>query len=139
MNTVSDADDRRAVSDLIIGAFACLDNKDWAGYASKYAEDGILELPWAKKSQKDLEAQTELDLSRFSATHHISTNHVIEIEGDTARSSSYLIAVHVFADPAVHADVGITYVGEHRRTPDGWKHTHVRVTPIWTAGAELGL
>ena len=43
------------------------------------------------------------------APHHAMTNHLIELDGDKARSRSYL------------AGGGGLYTAEHVRTPDGWR------------------
>lgn len=117
--------DRTAVSDLLLDFARRLDEKDWDGYASNFTEDGVLELPWKRQGRQGLAEHVAADLSRFHATQHYSTNHVIDIEGDTACSRSYLIGVHVLdpSDPSRHADVGGWYDCELRRTADGWKFT----------------
>ena len=69
------------------------------------------------------------DLGRFHATHHISANHSIEIDGDTASSRSYVLAMHV-VDPDDQASQwlgGGWYDNEYRRTADGWRLTRVRI------------
>ena len=76
------------------------------------------------------------DLGRFHATHHISANHSIEIDGDTARSRSYVLAMHVvdLDDQSSQWLGGGWYDNEYRRTADGWR-TRVRITPVWDIGA----
>lgn len=133
--------DRVAISDLLLDFARCLDERDWEGYASNFAEDGVLELPWKRVRQAELAGYVSANLSRYQGTLHYSTNHVIEIEGDTARSRSYLLAVHLLdgSDPSRHADAGGWYDCEYRRTPDGWRFTRVRVSIAWTGGEPLTL
>jgi hypothetical protein len=86
--------------------------------------DGILELPWSTvRGRSAIRANIEADLARFAATVHYSSNHEIEIAGDTARSRSSLLAIHVLnsSDPARH---------DYRKTTDGWKFTRVRVNVV---------
>jgi hypothetical protein len=73
----------------------------------------------------------------FCGTHHMSTNHAIQIDGDRANTRSYLQAVHL-TDPddnTQHHDVGGWYDNELVRTPDGWRFTRVELSFVWTAGA----
>lgn len=39
--------DRAAISDLIVEFARCLDVRDWEGYVANFADDGVLELPFA--------------------------------------------------------------------------------------------
>jgi len=129
--------DRALVGDLLMRFARALDEKDWAGYAALYAEDGVLHLPWGEPHpQAILRESTEANLGRFHATHHISANHQIQIDGDTAASRSSLPAVHV-ADLLAesHWTVAGWYDCEYRRTPDGWRFTRVAITPVWQTGS----
>jgi 3-phenylpropionate/cinnamic acid dioxygenase small subunit len=131
--------DRAQISDLLHAFARALDTKDWQAYVETYAEDGVVELPWATVERAELAEFVSRDLGRFHATHHISSNHAIEIDGDTARSRSYLLSMHVL-DPDDQASqwlAGGWYDNEYRRTPDGWKLTRVQITPVWQIGQRL--
>jgi 3-phenylpropionate/cinnamic acid dioxygenase small subunit len=128
--------DRAQISDLLHAFARALDTKDWQAYADTYADDGVVELPWATVPRGELADFVSRDLGRFHATHHISSNHQIEIDGDTARSRSYLLAMHVL-DPDDQESqwlAGGWYDNEYRRTPAGWRLTRVRITPVWQIG-----
>lgn len=129
--------DRARISDLLHEFARALDTKDWDAYAATYAEDGVLELPWATLRKPELAEFVSRDLGRFHATHHLSANHAIEIEGDAARSRSYVLAMHVLDpdDQATQWLGGGWYDNEYRRTADGWRLTRVRITPVWDIGA----
>ena len=132
--------DRAEIGDLLHEFARRLDAGEWDGYAATFAPDGVFELPWAKRTGRDeIAAAAKADLERFDAVMHYSTNHVIEIDGDTARTRSYLVGVHVAdkAEPAVHADAGGWYDCELRRTGEGWRFTNVRVTVAWCGGLAL--
>ena len=128
------------ISDLLVRFASALDTRDFAGYAALYTHDGILELPDPKASchftlrQPELAEAVPKSLGRYSATHHLSCNHQIDIDGDRAKSRSYLQAVHVGIGPRDHWSAGGWYDCEYRREPDGWRFTRVRLTAVWLDG-----
>jgi hypothetical protein len=58
---------------------------------------------------------------------HCTSDFVIDIDGDEARSRCYLIAVNNAAAPIISATA--VYEDVLRRTPDGWRFVHRKVTP----------
>jgi ketosteroid isomerase-like protein len=134
---VRELHDRAMISELLLRFARALDERDWEGYAALYADDGVLQLPWGPPRPKGILADdTEANLGRFAATQHISSNHQIAIDGDSATSRSYLQAVHVI-DP--ESEDGLWTVGgwydcAYRRTPDGWRFARVALIPVWGLG-----
>jgi 3-phenylpropionate/cinnamic acid dioxygenase small subunit len=133
--------DRTAISELLHSFARALDTRDYQAYADNYAEGGTLELPDPKRPGNKivLEKAKMLELvpkslGRYAATHHISANHQIQVEGDAATSRSYLVAVHVNNDPTDHWSLGGWYDCDYVRTGAGWKFSRVRLTPIWVSG-----
>lgn len=136
--------DRAAISDLLIDFARCLDEGDYESYAANFTEDGILELPFhTHRGRAGMADYVRHNLGAFVRTHHLSGNHAIDIEGDTARSRSYVQAVHV-KDPGDDSDIatlGGWYHCEYRRTEHGWRFTRVALTRVWTSGIaeEIGM
>lgn len=132
--------DRALISDLLFSFASCLDAKDYEGYAANFAEGGYVELPDPTTGgtfRMPKERMPELmphGLARYSGTHHISTNHQITVDGDTAASRSCLQAVHVGATPFDHWDGGGWYDSTYRRTPQGWKFASVKLGILWLTG-----
>jgi hypothetical protein len=58
---------------------------------------------------------------------HCTSDFVIDIDGDDARSRCYLIAVNNAAAPIVSATA--VYEDVLRRTADGWRFVHRKVAP----------
>ena len=58
---------------------------------------------------------------------HCTSDFVIDIDGDEARSRCYLIAVNNAAAPIISATA--VYDDVLRRTPDGWRFVHRKVSP----------
>lgn len=135
--------DRAQISELLFSFAAALDTKDWQRYAENYADDGYIELPDPQSStggtfvlyKAKLLELVPKSLGRYVATHHISTNHQIRIDGDRAESRSYLQAVHVAGKPTDHWTAGGWYDCRYVRTPAGWKFAQVKLTAVWLAGA----
>jgi SnoaL-like domain len=132
--------DRASISDLLFRFARALDTKDFGAYTALYASDGVLELPDPRSGSYFTLRQAELtealprSLGRYSATHHLSCNHQIEISGDRATSRSYLQAVHVGSEPRQRWSAGGWYDCEYRREQRGWRFTRVRLTAVWLDG-----
>lgn len=135
--------DRAAISDLLVDFARALDDKDWAGYADNYAEDGELAImpTVAHKGRAGMAEFVAGSLGGFAGTHHLSTNHAITLDGDTATTRSYLIAAHVLDadEPGRHADVAGWYRCRVRRTSEGWRFTHVMLETRYASGEPLVL
>ncbi|MFJ4620714.1 nuclear transport factor 2 family protein [Streptomyces sp. NPDC088812] len=133
--------DRAAISDLLIDFARALDDKDWEGYAANYAEDGVLAISptVAHTGRAGLAEFVAGSLGRYAGTHHLSTNHAIAIDGDEATTRSYLVAAHVLdaSDPSRHADGAGWYRCRLRRTPQGWRFTHVALEIVHVSGEPI--
>jgi hypothetical protein len=127
--------DRASISDLLIDFARRIDEQDPRGYAANFTEDGVLELPFGVFEGR--EAILNLPGPQPPmGTHHLSTNHMIELNGDQARSRSYLQATHIadIAVPERNWKAGGWYDCEYRRTAEGWKFTRVTLTVRWAGG-----
>jgi len=133
--------DRAAISDLLIDFARALDDQDWEGYAANYTDDGVLAIsPTIAHTGRDGMAQfVAAGLGQYAGTHHLSANHAIAVDGDTAVTRSYLIAAHVLDadDPYQHADGAGWYRCQLRRTEHGWRFAHVTLEIRYLAGQPL--
>ncbi|MDF1552280.1 MAG: nuclear transport factor 2 family protein [Deferrisomatales bacterium] len=139
--------DRAHISDLLYRFASCLDNKDYQGYAANFVDGGYVEIPEPTSTSGETfrmpkEKMPELmphGLGKYTGTHHLSTNHQIEIEGDSATSRSYLQAVHVGPTPFDHWDGGGWYDCTYRRTPEGWRFVTVKLSVLWITGNPVSM
>lgn len=130
-------EDRQAVSDLMLAFGAALDAKDWDAYAGLFLEDGKFTIEGqARHGREEIVSGPRRDLDRYAALQHYSTNHKVELAGDEATASHYLIAIHVHdaGEMAVHGDAGGRYDCRCVRTADGWRFAEVELTVLWRAG-----
>ncbi|UOZ06033.1 nuclear transport factor 2 family protein [Amycolatopsis sp. WQ 127309] len=129
--------DRTLISDVLHRFAQNLDTKHWQDWLDLFTEDGVLELPGNHKNKTVLQADGgPKGLMAIHGTHHMSSNHRIDITGDSARTNSYVQAMHVVEpdDEAGDWMVGGWYDHDLRRTADGWKIARVRLTTVWRHG-----
>lgn len=134
--------DRARISDLLVEFARALDERDWDAYAATYVEDGILEIGDAVRMEgrDTIRAATasERGVGGYAGTWHGSSNHAIDVDGDTATTRSYLHGVHLLGGSTFHhADGAGWYDCTLRRTEAGWRFTRVRIHEVWHAGEPL--
>lgn len=130
-----------AIRALITRFGRCQDERRWADYAALFSDDGVLELPFATVTGRaGISAQVESDLGIYVATQHVSTNHDVELDGDTALARATFIATHVTtADGTAFWQGGGVYQFEFRRVDGAWQIARVTLTPGWLSatGTEI--
>jgi SnoaL-like domain len=124
-------EDRALISEAVIKYAVAVDRRDWAMFAdcftdpahADYSENG---LPAADFVRDDLVAIVRDAVSGYTATQHLSPNHVIEFDDhdpDRATCTSYLYAQH---HAGANADGEFLllrgwYTNQMVRTADGWR------------------
>lgn len=141
--------DRAAISELIDRYTILLDTQDESGADPAwpqriFTEDCRLTFPigghtgWAGLTEFHREAK-----QKFTATHHLSGNHAIVLDGDRADVRFHMVATHVHrpetrraarTDPGPLFSIGGHYLGEAVRTEDGWRFSNWTFHVVWTAG-----
>jgi ketosteroid isomerase-like protein len=133
--------DRAQISDLLVEFARTLDERDWDAHVALYAPEGVfmVEDGFRLEGHDELRRTGTADgLARYRGTWHLSANHAISIDGDTAHTRSYLLGVHMLdQDTFRHADGAGWYDCTLRRTADGWRFVTVRVHEVWHAGEPL--
>ena len=128
--------DRAQISDLLVAMARTLDERDGAGYAALYTEDGVLELGEMRAVGREaLAAGVTQNLGGYGAVWHLGANHAIEMDGDRARTRSYVLGAHRHGDDlSRHADMGGWYDTTMVRTAEGWRFESVSASVLWTSG-----
>ena len=97
-------EDRTQISEQVIRYAMGVDRRDWAMFAGCFTDPVYADfsgggIPAATVSRADLVARVSAALNGFTATQHISPNHVIEFDAsDPGRG--YLPLLHVRPAPA---------------------------------------
>ncbi|MGV9361847.1 nuclear transport factor 2 family protein [Amycolatopsis sp. NPDC003731] len=73
----------------------------------------------------------------FTATHHVISGHVVEIDGDTAKIHAHVRAEHWADDGPDRWLVAGFYDNEAVRTAAGWRLSRVKLTATHQENAHL--
>jgi uncharacterized protein (TIGR02246 family) len=116
--------DQEAVAELMIRYATSVDARDMDRYASCFTDD--VEVTGfsggAITGREPYVTWVGTALSRYSHTHHMIGNQVVEVNGDTAHMRSYVQAMHVLAaEPEVMIGLWGIYDDQVVRTANGWK------------------
>ncbi|WP_187369264.1 nuclear transport factor 2 family protein [Baekduia soli] len=118
-------DDIEAIKQLTARYNRAFDSVDVPGYLATWTEDGFFERSNAGRSFQG-HAELEELLTTFGVDgRHVTSDFIIEVDGDRATSSSHLIYLDVDAGFKV-AIFGI-YADELVRTDEGWKFSARRL------------
>ncbi len=137
-------EDREAISRLLYQYGKGLDTLNWEILASIYTDDVELLMVGPTGDVSNALIIKGLDrflktarhlMTRLLGTQHVSTHHEIEVNGDRAKSSSYMTAFHVIPgsddDDDYVAAAGGLYKHEFIRTDAGWRITYMQDGTIW--------
>ncbi|MDT2004128.1 nuclear transport factor 2 family protein [Rhodococcus opacus] len=125
-------EDRALISERVIKYAVAVDRADWEMFAdcftdpvhADYSENGM---PAADFARDDLVGIVREALSGFTATQHLSTNHVIEFDendSDRALCYSYMYAQHHHREGSEDSEFVLlrgSYANHMLRTSDGWR------------------
>src|SRR5258707_15190415 len=125
--------DRAQIGDVLVEYARCADAADWSGMGELFTEDGQAVFAAGSFPGRNFGDAAGAVMAAFFGTHHLSTNHAIEVDGDRANTRSYLQAIHL-TDPddnPQHPAVGGWYDNELVRTPAGWQFTPAQLPSGW--------
>ena len=126
--------DRTDIADVLYRYSSAVDSFDKAGVRSALADD-----IWAQYGNGDpVEGGDKLAdwIAGATATviwqHHLLNVYHINIDGDQAKTLSYLTSYQVFKeDPDAAIILVARYHDELKRTPDGWKISRRVMEVLW--------
>jgi hypothetical protein len=137
-------EDRVEISEQVIRYAMGVDLRDWGMFADCftdpiYADYAAGDSAAGAVARDELVARIAGILDEFTATQHISPNHVIEFdEGDPDRATchSYMYAQHLL-EGSEHGDYYLlrgSYTNHMLRTADGWRIERIVQHPSWSDG-----
>jgi ketosteroid isomerase-like protein len=128
---MSATDDLVAIQQLLARHNTAVDSGDGPEYADTWTRDGSSVTP--NGTTTGWEALTALANSVPRAVpgiRHLTTNHLIRLDGDSATATVYLVAT-AGHDPTRVLTTG-HYADELHRTADGWRFARRVFTPDGT-------
>jgi 3-phenylpropionate/cinnamic acid dioxygenase small subunit len=128
MSEVQELIDRQAITDLISGLGLWLDEKRFDEARSILTEDVVAET--AGGSSRGVEAvAAQARRNHQVPTQHVITNVLVDLDGDRASAGANLVVT--FVRPDSLRTLGERYAFDAVRTPEGWRLSRVRITPVW--------
>ncbi len=133
--------DRDEIRETIVRFATSLDQKDWRRCRSCFTEEIFADCsdlrgdPPATVGADDFVELRRQALSGLS-THHVSTNHLIEVTGDEAICTSSMVIYRRLLAENGHTvfDTHCLYIHGLIRTPAGWKIRSVKQQVFWNTG-----
>ena len=133
--------DHQAIVDTIVRWASALDAKDWGAARACFTDE--VETDYADlrgTGSERLSADAFVELRRTAlerlTTHHMSTNHVVTLDGDRATCASAML-IHRL-DPGRERDNTFDTLAHYThvlvRTTHGWRITRVRQAVAWNRG-----
>ncbi len=130
--------DRNEITALLDRYLRSLDegvfDEQWA--RTYFTADVTSEMPVGTVAgRSEVLASTRRAMALFDRTVHLSTNTVVEVDGDIARARGAQLSTHVLAgeSDAVFISAGHTDV-ELVRTAEGWRISASALRIAWTQG-----
>ena len=138
--------DRAQISELLSRYCSAVDDKQISVDLIKatFTSDGRYVLPndAAFVGPEAIAAHKIKAFSRFRATHHVTSDHIIDIDGDTARLRANMTAMHLWSDEErdpmslqSHFVAGGVFEAVAVRTADGWRFSELSTRITWRTGA----
>ena len=139
--------DRAEITEVVIRIFNGFDLRDWVDLHNALADHVRVDTsavqgdpPTTMAAEAFVDYARDI-LSGFQATQHMSTNHVLAIDGDQARVTSYMFATHWIKTDA-GAEDSYTARGCYAlglvRTDRGWRLSHFELRP-WHEDGNKGV
>jgi 3-phenylpropionate/cinnamic acid dioxygenase small subunit len=134
--------DRAQIIELMHRYATAVDSKDWTTLRTLFTDEIGAEMIGLKADlgiPVNTTAERWIDvisrgLAQYSVTQHSMSNHRIEVSGDEAVCTIYVVARHFIPDAkGGHAifDVGGYYNNDVIRTADGWKIRKWKLVGTW--------
>lgn len=143
--TASELADRAEITGLVSRYFSTVDDKrlDRAVVEAVFCPGGRLVRPngAALTGPEAIAAGQNESFARFRATHHVSSDYVFDLNGDTARLRANMIAMHLWADTErdpnalqTHFVAGGVLRALAVRTGQGWRLSELALHNTWRTG-----
>jgi hypothetical protein len=142
----SELADHAGIRNLVVRYFAAVDDKrlDQATVEATFTGDGRLVRPngGALVGIDAIAIGHSQSFARFKATHHVSSDYVIDLDGNTAKLRANLTAMHLWEDEERDPNTletyflagGVLHAGAERTT-EGWRIEVLALRNTWRTGA----
>jgi hypothetical protein len=132
--------DRLEIHDLMIRYGMAVDRRDWDLYRTVFTDNARIDYTDSGGISADIDEMAVWIapiMEPFAGLQHNMTNHMVVIDGDTASSCTYFVAVHSTLDGhggEVLFTLGGFYQDRLVRTPLGWRIAERAELGVWLDG-----
>lgn len=131
--------DRAAIIDVVCKFAVTIDRRRWDEFATCFAAkiraNTIRTSRWITIERSELITLLQPAFESYTATQHISANHQVTIDGDTAVVWSTLNATHYRAGtPGGEFQQQVGYYEYGLIRQDGWRIDSIQQFPHWQTG-----
>ena len=138
---MNDLADRLAIIELLNQFGMAIDLRDWESFHSLFTEEVEFDYSSIDEIAGTLQADeiantARNDLGGFQTTQHVITNHLLEIENNTATCKAHVRAMHFLLNEEKEPllETGGYYTAELVRIDSNWKIQSWRFTILWSKG-----
>jgi uncharacterized protein (TIGR02246 family) len=135
--TLEQLQDRQAIVDLLISYATALDTRDFEGLGNVYLPDAVAIYDGVRcEGLEAIQDICKAALIPLTASQHFLGNFQVQLDGDRARTETYLHAQHFKAGArgrSTYVMAG-TYRDQLVRTEDGWRIEYRDLEITWTDG-----
>ncbi|TYB50922.1 nuclear transport factor 2 family protein [Nonomuraea sp. PA05] len=126
--------DRFEIADLFTRFAGLLDEGNWEGAATVFAEDVAVHSPRGGELRGLDKVVAFMRGSEVEGQHtqHTTTDLLVELDGDQATATANSLVYYYRAGQAPHFTGGLRMRSTVVRTAAGWRMSEVRITPAWT-------
>jgi hypothetical protein len=126
--------DERAVRGVMLSYARGVDDRNWEQVRGCFAPDAFVAGTGHAGVRDEYLEQLVAGVSRFGTTMHTIGNQILEIDGDTARTETDLVARHFADAEGRHEElvIGVRYHDQLRRAGSGWVITRRDVRRLWS-------
>ena len=137
------AEDTLEIQQLLYVYARAIDAKDWKALERVFTPDARIHYALERGAElafPELGPWLAGAMRIFKVTQHVISNPLVELRGDSATSTAYLIATHVqVRTDGTHTRTteGSRYSDTWVRTREGWRIATRRLDRIWVDGEYL--
>jgi 3-phenylpropionate/cinnamic acid dioxygenase small subunit len=132
------------IQQLLYRYARAIDAKDWKSLEAVFTPDARIHYAIERGAELgfgELGPWLARAMQIFKQTQHVITNPLVEVTGDVARCTAYLVGTHVqvrLDGRETLTTEGSRYSDELVRTPQGWRIRARRLDRLWLNGEYLG-
>lgn len=125
--------DRLEIGDVLIRVATALDTHDADLLMSCFTGDAAIELDQSAATGPAGFAERAKRLRGLAAVQHIVTNITVDLDGDQAASTAYVLVMQAQDESLGRGTLltGGVYADDLSRTADGWRITRRRFRSLW--------